>query len=254
MSTTIEQNSLLNVWDRQRIIFASDLPSRLRHVLSVIDHYAGAESVCFRSQKNIASDVGVCDRQLRRSLSELSDLGIIKISRIGKCCTNRISIDWSIVTGHRRPITDRTLVSDHSPSERTSASCVKGHGSPNGEDTHVQSNRNTPKNIPITPQRSSVDFPLKNGKKWTLTKEKITEYESTYFTLDVMQHIQCALQWCVDNPSKRKTHSGMTKFLNGWLNRQLKDQTDERSNHEQNGRIRNDKFEEQIDAIPITRV
>lgn len=56
-------------------------------------------------------------------------------------------------------------------------------------------------------------------KSWTLTESKFSEYQQTYSTVDVAAELRKARQWCVDNPSNRKTRKGMPAFLNRWLNK-----------------------------------
>lgn len=66
-----------------------------------------------------------------------------------------------------------------------------------------------------------LDFVVK-GKphSWSLPKQKLQQWEELYGDgMDVMFELRKARQWCEDNPPKRKTARGMTKFLSGWLER-----------------------------------
>lgn len=54
-------------------------------------------------------------------------------------------------------------------------------------------------------------------KEWHLTEEKLSEYELTFPGMDVLAECRKARQWCIDNPSKRKTHRGTPAFLTRWL-------------------------------------
>jgi len=56
-------------------------------------------------------------------------------------------------------------------------------------------------------------------KEWHLTQLKLDEWKETFDTLDVLAQCKVARQWILDNPVRRKTARGMTKFLGGWLNR-----------------------------------
>lgn len=69
---------------------------------------------------------------------------------------------------------------------------------------------------------SGYSFILRGGDIWTLTQEKLAEYKGTYPVLDVDAEMCEAVQWCKDNPRKRKTLTGMPNFLNGWLSRNNK--------------------------------
>lgn len=75
-----------------------------------------------------------------------------------------------------------------------------------------------PKSEPSEP--SVMEFPTVGKiQVWGLTQSKVDEYAATYPSLDVLQECRKARQWSIDNPANRKTHSGMTKFLNGWMAR-----------------------------------
>lgn len=55
---------------------------------------------------------------------------------------------------------------------------------------------------------------------WELPASKLAEYRETFGdSLDVEAELRKARQWCLDNPPKRKTKSGIVKFLTGWLSR-----------------------------------
>ena len=61
---------------------------------------------------------------------------------------------------------------------------------------------------------------------WVLSEGKRLEYEQAFGgNLDVCGELSCAAQWLLDNPTKRKTPQGMTRFLTGWLKRGLRKQS-----------------------------
>lgn len=55
-------------------------------------------------------------------------------------------------------------------------------------------------------------------KSWELTEKKLAEWQETYPDMDVFAAVRQARQWTIDNPTKRKTVNGMTRFLGTWLN------------------------------------
>jgi len=68
---------------------------------------------------------------------------------------------------------------------------------------------------------SEFSFPLKTGKLWDLPQRKYEEYVATYGDhMDVSFQLRKAKEWLMVNKPKRKTASGMKRFLTGWLNRQ----------------------------------
>ncbi len=63
-------------------------------------------------------------------------------------------------------------------------------------------------------------FPTKGKPKrdWSLRQAKLGEYVECYPDFDVLAELRKALQWIRDNPTKRKSYSGMPAFLTRWLN------------------------------------
>ncbi len=72
----------------------------------------------------------------------------------------------------------------------------------------------------------SPDNPIKGDyptagkiKSWSLTQLRLNSYSELFPGLDVLQQLKIAKQWCVDNPKKQKTATGMPRFLTSWLSR-----------------------------------
>ena len=66
-------------------------------------------------------------------------------------------------------------------------------------------------------------FPLRNNTEYSLLPEKIEQYKRTYPNIDVSRELLTCKQWNIDNPSKRKTQSGILKHINLWLSKASKD-------------------------------
>lgn len=74
-----------------------------------------------------------------------------------------------------------------------------------------------------------MEFPT-NGvgsKAWCLLTSKLAEYRESFPGIDVESESRKARQWCIDNPSKRKTPSGMTAFLSRWLGKAQNESRDQ---------------------------
>lgn len=61
---------------------------------------------------------------------------------------------------------------------------------------------------------------LKNGEEYTVDDQKIKEWISIYSGIDVMQELRIMAEWCKNNPKRRKTESGIVRFIINWLNRE----------------------------------
>jgi hypothetical protein len=62
-------------------------------------------------------------------------------------------------------------------------------------------------------------FILTDGSLWRPTVAKMQEWQSTFPLMDLDSQMRLAGQWLKDNPAKRKTERGMTRFLFSWLER-----------------------------------
>ena len=89
--------------------------------------------------------------------------------------------------------------------------------------------------VPPMTRIGVIEFPCSGigPSKWHLTQEKLEEYRVSFPGINVEIEIKKARQWCVDNPTKRKTYNGVMKFLSGWLGR-----AQDRNLSPQNGKSR----------------
>lgn len=70
-----------------------------------------------------------------------------------------------------------------------------------------------------TTETAVLLFPVIGGPDWPLFQQKLDEWKATFPALDVLAQCRLARQWCIDNPSRRKTARGIGRFLFGWLER-----------------------------------
>lgn len=62
-------------------------------------------------------------------------------------------------------------------------------------------------------------IPLDDGTEWKPTTDEYNEWCRIYPNLDVKQKIAEMRSWCNSNPTKRKTKTGVKRFVNSWLSR-----------------------------------
>lgn len=75
---------------------------------------------------------------------------------------------------------------------------------------HLHSSYKDIKDIPIS-------IILKDGTYYELGTKKIAQYQQTYKRIDVIQELKNCAQWNEDNPTKRKTMTGILRHINTWL-------------------------------------
>ena len=64
-----------------------------------------------------------------------------------------------------------------------------------------------------------AELPLNDNTTYGVTREEADEYARLYPAVDVRQELRNMRGWCLSNPQRRKTRSGIRKFINGWLSR-----------------------------------
>lgn len=65
-----------------------------------------------------------------------------------------------------------------------------------------------------------ISIPLNDGSFKGVTQQEIDEWQKLYPAVDVMQQLRSMAGWCKSNPQKRKTKSGVNRFINAWLSRE----------------------------------
>jgi hypothetical protein len=58
---------------------------------------------------------------------------------------------------------------------------------------------------------------LNDGSEYGVTEEVVGEFKNLYQGVDVDQELRTMKGWCFSNPKKRKTRTGILRFINSWL-------------------------------------
>ena len=64
-----------------------------------------------------------------------------------------------------------------------------------------------------------AELPLNDNTVYAVTRQEAEEYAALYPAVDIRQELRNMRGWCLANPQKRKTRSGIQKFINSWLAR-----------------------------------
>lgn len=76
----------------------------------------------------------------------------------------------------------------------------------------------------IRPETSSglkavMLLPLNSGEEFAVTEEDFQVWKKAYQAVNVLQELQKMVAWLHSNPTRKKTRSGVKKFVNSWLSR-----------------------------------
>ena len=71
----------------------------------------------------------------------------------------------------------------------------------------------------ITPSQPStvITIPLNDNSEFGIQQSEIDEWSKLYPAVDVLQELKLMRGWCLGNPNKRKTKTGIKRFITNWL-------------------------------------
>ena len=72
---------------------------------------------------------------------------------------------------------------------------------------------------PVSPT-PEIELPLNSGDSYPVFKDQVEEWTRLYPAVDVMQQLRNMKGWLYANPARRKTKSGIARFITGWLARE----------------------------------
>ena len=75
--------------------------------------------------------------------------------------------------------------------------------------------------ISTAPEAAAVlTLTLNDKSEYPITQTDIDGWQELFPAVDVMQELREMKSWCNENPTKRKTRSGVRKFINTWLSKE----------------------------------
>ena len=64
-----------------------------------------------------------------------------------------------------------------------------------------------------------IEIAINTGAGFPVSLAAVEEFSKLYPAVDVKQELRSMKAWAMSNPAKRKTHSGMMRFINSWLSK-----------------------------------
>lgn len=95
---------------------------------------------------------------------------------------------------------------------------------PESNPIRIQSESN-PKKVGAEPQAAStpppaIFLPLNDGTEYPVSREQCHEWAGLYPAVDVIQQLRQMRAWLIANPRKKKTKSGINRFIVTWLSKE----------------------------------
>ena len=98
-------------------------------------------------------------------------------------------------------------------------------GTRQGESEKEPSENEEPKKPKAKADEPVTEFTitLNSGEEYSVTQKDFDSWQTLYPNVNVSQELRNMRGWCDANPSRRKTKSGIKRFINGWLSREQND-------------------------------
>lgn len=77
-----------------------------------------------------------------------------------------------------------------------------------------------PSNFPNCSEPPIISLSLNDNSLYLIYQKDIDEWKELYQSVDILQELKKMKGWLNANPKKRKTKSGIKRFINAWLSRE----------------------------------
>lgn len=111
----------------------------------------------------------------------------------------------------------RILANVRECSSEDQGSRIKDQGEDQDQNTSAEPLRDS---TPVVLEPAVITITRNDNTQHPITQSQIDRWQSLYPVVDVMQELRNMAGWSDANRPKRKTKSGMEKFINAWLSRQ----------------------------------
>ena len=69
------------------------------------------------------------------------------------------------------------------------------------------------------PEPVAIALPLTGDEEHQVTQKQVDQFADLYPAVDIMQELRNMKGWLISNPARRKTKSGINRFINNWLSK-----------------------------------
>ena len=157
--------------------------------------------------------------QKRYILAFDSGVIVIKHWRIN----NYLQNDRTTPTTYQEELSTLTLDEKKAYTEKDNSACIHDVYNPYTqnsieENSRVESRVVEKKIISAEPQGApALTMQLNDGSEFPIYQDYIDQMKELYPAVDVEQEFRNMKAWCINNPTKRKTKTGIRKFIGNWL-------------------------------------
>lgn len=69
-------------------------------------------------------------------------------------------------------------------------------------------------------EKPTIHLLLNDGTQYPIFQQQVKEWSALFPGVDVEQELRNMVAWCVANPTRRKTKSGVMRFITSWLTKE----------------------------------
>ncbi|EOX3952412.1 helix-turn-helix domain-containing protein [Vibrio alginolyticus] len=219
-----------------------DIKATMKLILLSLADRADEYHRAYPSAERIELDTRLNIKTIRSNLKVMQELGIIRDSGKRKGSTKQVVV-WELLgieddVKHQVPKSSRTTSPEEKVPENGHLPKVPKIGLERYPKTDLKGTQNwvtepvieptidplkdlVPSNDELLETRkpeSEFEFPTnRRGEIYSVYMEDIFEFRKLYPSVDVYQEFRNMLGWLKSNPARRKTKSGIPRFINSWL-------------------------------------
>lgn len=152
------------------------------------------------------------DCDIEAMAKELLSSGLIEVYEVG----GKVYAEIPSFKNHQ-VINNREAESQIPPRVKEASRRVQGEGKEGREGKGKDS---AEPQSDSTPENSVIQIPLVDQTDFGITEKHIAEWSESFPAVDVMQQLRSMRQWCLANPTRRKTKRGVSAFIVSWLTKE----------------------------------
>ena len=178
----------------------------------------------------IAAELNMTEKQARTALEALKKLGVVAARGANKCTVVSL-VNWNRYQQSTSPEGPAEEPAEEPGGGRTGAGSGPFEGHKQECKNTRSKNRKTDashlarspagaESAPPPEARPVVTLPLNTGEEYPVSRDDAGEYTELYPAVNVPQALRDMRGWLLADPKRRKTRSGIRRFVNSWLARE----------------------------------
>lgn len=170
-------------------------------------------------RKQASKELGISESKFRNLMIMLEKLGNITRKPTNKFTIATV-VNWEVYQDDEQLINQQ----NHQQGHRQEVLQENQTNATNKNIKNIKNNKNIKKDS--TQPKALADVPsiitiiTNTGDEFPIVQKDVDLWKSCYPNVDVLQELRKMKAWSYNNPTRRKTKSGMKRFINNWLSKE----------------------------------